>query len=171
MNIVFLDDESRTRLFPNGAFPIKKDYVLIDLTGNDQDDKTSLQYAHLMLKRWKITKDDLHGLNFHFGKKAKYWTFVEALNIFKSIDLQIYIPYKNNLYAFWNFHPVKATTVEPVFICGGVIMNETPLQAPTFLEKTASLLKVNWMIFLAFTGILAMSLRVWNLKYYRSTSS
>jgi hypothetical protein len=84
---------------------IKKKNTIINLTGNDRTDNISLQYAQVLLSKWKVDKDDSQVLNFHFGNNAKYWTFVEAINVCKAVKLNSYIPYQNNMYAFWNFHP------------------------------------------------------------------
>jgi hypothetical protein len=94
-------------------FPPKRDYTVINLEGNNKNDKISLQYAHILLNQWKIVKDTIQGINFHFGNKAKYWTFIEAINVLKAVDLDTYMPYKNNLYAIYTssyFRPSLSST-------------------------------------------------------------
>jgi hypothetical protein len=120
-------------------FPPKRDYVTIDLTGNNEHDKISLQYAHILLNRWKIAKDDMHGIQIHFGDKSKYWTLIEAINVCKAVKLDLYIPYKNNFYAFWNFHPKpiekSIKRLSPVFFCGTMYSDIVDVKAP-----------VNWLV-------------------------
>jgi hypothetical protein len=80
-------------------FPPKRDFTVINLKGNDKNDKLNLQYAHILLNQWKSNKDTIQGINFHFGNKAKYWTFIGAINVLKAVDMGWYMAYKNDLYA------------------------------------------------------------------------
>jgi len=111
-------------------FPPKRDYTVINLEGNNNYDRISLQYAHILLNQWKIAKDTIQGIDFHFGRKAKYWTFVEAVNICKSVGLDSYMPYKNNMYAAWYFHPKPVEQIVPIFICG-TMNNNISTKTPT----------------------------------------
>ncbi|MBS7564016.1 hypothetical protein KHS38_06325 [Mucilaginibacter sp. Bleaf8] len=112
--------------------------MVLELKGNDAEDSISLSYAQLMLKRWKAAKDDTQAIDIHFGKKAKYWTLIEAVNKVKAIGLNIYVPYQDHFYAFWNFHPIKASI--PIMPCAGTIYLDAPVNHNWF-EKAILLIK------------------------------
>ncbi|WP_345950948.1 hypothetical protein ABDD95_05750 [Mucilaginibacter sp. PAMB04274] len=133
IDIVFFNP-SFIVIYPNNVFPPKKKYTTINLTGNLEADKISLQYAQVLLSRWKAAKDDIQGVNFHFGNKSKYWAFVEAINVCKAIDLQLYMPYQNNMYAMWSFHPGHRDKKLQLPLCGGIGNFEPPPQRPTFYK-------------------------------------
>jgi hypothetical protein len=137
INISFYDPE-RNKKMPKELqyeFPPKRDYTTIDLKGNDHNDMVSLQYAHVLLNNWKIAKDTLQGLRFHYGEKAKYWTFVESINVLKAADLEWYMPYKNDMYAIYTSRYFKPRPfyMYDCLLCGDV--RSSPLTSEQVSEK------------------------------------
>jgi hypothetical protein len=166
MDIAFVDPVPSKDSPSAFTLPLNKKYVVFELTGNNAEDSLSLNYAQLMLKRWKIAKDDTHAIDIHFGKKAKYWTLIEAVNKVKAIGLDIYIPYQDHFYAFWNFHPIRETVSVPRMPCGtlsfGIVLDNPERHEWGFKKIIANfqnLLKDYWVPFIVFTVMIILTFR------------
>lgn len=148
---------------------IKKKNTIINLTGNNHDDMIRLEHAQVLLSRWKADKDDTQVLNFHFGNKAKYWTFIEAINVCKAVKLNSYLPYQNNMYAFWNFHskPFENPPMPLLFWGNDIVEIREPVDWLLEAHKLIQLLKDYWA-----PGIVFLLMTVLTLKklYNRSKS-
>jgi len=161
VNVLFWSKEAQITT-PESYWPEsleKKKNTFIELTGNDRKDKISLQYAQVLLSNWKAHKDDTQVLKFHFGSKAKYWAFIEAINICETMKVTAYLPYQNNIYAFWNFQPKPIQSlITPPMPCGGIISMSDDvgqLKEPIdWLTVISNLLKDYWapgIVFLLMT--------------------
>ncbi|WP_158827064.1 hypothetical protein [Mucilaginibacter lacusdianchii] len=151
MDIVFFDSVTNKTFPPAYRIPAKKKYLVLDLTGNDAEDSVSLKYAQLMLKRWKAAKDDTQGVDIHFGKKAKYWTLVEAVNKVKEIGLKTYMPYQDHFYAFWDFHKIDNGLKIKVLMCGTGLLYSQPSACQRYMTSLQVTLKDYWSPLLLFT--------------------
>jgi hypothetical protein len=147
---------------------IKKESTVINLTGNDQYDKVSLQYAQVLLSNWKANKDDTQVLNFHFGNKAKYWTFIEAINVCKAVKLNSYMPYQNNIYAYWNFHSKPFANLPVTLITWGcdIIETKEPVDWSLVVQESIQTMKDYWA-----PGVIFILMIIFTLhKIYRRPS-
>lgn len=89
-----------------GELPPKRNYLDIKLTGDDSEDKIKLKFAQLQIRQILREKDSLAGIHFMFGKNAKYWTFIKAIDVCKIEKAPTYIPHNNNLWLFYSpLHP------------------------------------------------------------------
>lgn len=82
-----------------------RQFQLIELTGNDDEDKISLDFAQVLLRRYRQQKDTLHAIHIHFGPKSHYWSLVRAIDICHIEEIDIFMPYQNNFYAYGYFKP------------------------------------------------------------------
>lgn len=167
IDILFYDPDWNIRLPKESQFefPPKRDYTVIDLKGNDHNDMVSLQYAYVLLNNWKIAKDTLQGLRFHYGEKAKYWTFIETINLLKAADLNSYMPYKNDMYAIYTsgyFEP-RQPYMYDCMLCGDVVIVKKPVSFFSALYRSVSLFKDYWAPGIVFVLMAIVTLR----KLYR----
>lgn len=170
INILFWSADAKITT-PKAYWPEsleKKKKTNISLTGNDRNDKISLHYAQALLSNWKTNKDDTQILKFHFSSKAKYWAFVEAINVCETINVTAYIPYQDNMYVFWNFHhkPIQNLVTTPM-PCGVVLMSGDVGQIKEhidWLTVFSSLLKDYWAPGIVFILMTVLTIRK---IYYR----
>jgi hypothetical protein len=109
--------------YPKESHPIKN-YTDINLTGNDKDDKTRLDYAQLIIRELIKSQDTATGVHFHFSDKSKYWTLIKALDICKIEKAKVYIPYENDIWVL-NPKPDNPNEEKPkTFVCGGILMDD-----------------------------------------------
>jgi hypothetical protein len=76
----------------------KREYVDINLTGDDREDKIKLNYAQLKIRELVLSKDSIKGVHFHFDDKAKYWTLIRAFDICEIENEKNYLPYQNDIW-------------------------------------------------------------------------
>ncbi|WP_295713366.1 hypothetical protein [Mucilaginibacter sp.] len=100
-------------------FPASRNYLDINLDGNDVNDKIRLDFARLEVRRILATGDTIKGVDFHFGKTARYWTFINSLDILGTENAQMYGPYKDDIY-FW----YKKPQIYPKSKYGGFLAND-----------------------------------------------
>ena len=97
-----------------------KKYTIINLTGDNNSDKTKLNIAEKNVRKLILTNDTNCGIKFHFGEKSEYWTFVRVLDILAIEKAKFYVPYKNDIW-FTNPKPRKINKnlkhIEPIY-CG-----------------------------------------------------
>lgn len=86
-----------------------KHFYDVNLTGDNQADKVKLKHAQKAIHELVQSQDTSTIVHFHFSKTARYWTFVEALDICQIEKAMFYIPYKNDL---WVLNPEPASTKE-----------------------------------------------------------
>ncbi len=89
--------ENNPEFYPKESHP-NKIYTDINLTGDDKDDKTRLDYAQLQIRELVKSLDTATGVHFHFSDKSKYWTLIRALDICKTEKAKVYIPYENDIW-------------------------------------------------------------------------
>lgn len=96
----------------------KRNYIEIDLTGNENDDNIRLNFAELEIRQFVKIQDTINGIRFHFDDTAKYWTLIRAIDICNSEGANIYNFYGNDMWVF-NLPKPKQTgiAIEPMF-CG-----------------------------------------------------
>lgn len=79
-------------------FPPVRNYLRINLDGNEIGDKARLDFARLEIRKMRASGDTERGINFHFWNTAKYQAFVTALDICQTENAGIFIPYKDDIY-------------------------------------------------------------------------
>lgn len=150
-------------------FPPERKYLHINLDGkNEADDKIRLDFARLQIREMLKSRDTIGGVDFHFGNKAKYWTFVNALDICQTENILAYAPYKDDIYVI-NVIP-KKITVEKLFICGNLSQNRSYLWSnyPDIMIPSFNQLIISfWAPGIAFLMMLFFSLRKLYLNLYQ----
>jgi hypothetical protein len=79
-------------------FPPVRNYLRINLDGNEIGDKARLDFARLEIRKMLASGDTKRGIDFHFWNTAKYQDFITAIDICQTENADIYIPYKNDIY-------------------------------------------------------------------------
>ncbi|MBB2146885.1 hypothetical protein GM921_15380 [Pedobacter sp. LMG 31464] len=93
-----------------------RSYTDIEFSGDNNNDKSKLQYAQFEIERIINSKDTLKGIHFKFTEKAKYWNFVKAIEISHIENINSRLD-RNDLWLF--YIPSITTKEEPYqFICG-----------------------------------------------------
>lgn len=83
------------------GYPPDRKFLTINLDGNNGNDKTRLDFARLEIRRILTSEDTINGVDFHFGKKAQYWTFITALDILETEKAQVYSPYRDDIHVWF----------------------------------------------------------------------
>lgn len=157
--ILWIDPEILQRypgIFPD-PFPPARNYAEIYLTGNSETDRTKLDFAQVRIREILNEKDTLQGIYFHFGDKARYGSFIRALDMLRLEGAQTYIAMGTGLW-FLYFPPVKAIEhdrSQPRFLPDDVVFVQPKLSA---WRKTLLALhrtwKHSWELILAFLSFL-----------------
>lgn len=87
--------------FDHIATEAKIDFLVINLTGNDIEDKVKLDFAALETRRILKENDSVHGIKIIFADLAKYNSLVRILNIMDQ-EIARYYVYEDQ--AFWFYH-------------------------------------------------------------------
>lgn len=152
-------------------FPAKRNYLEINLNGNDVDDKTRLDYARLEVRRILTTCDSIKGIDFKFGKHAHYWTFINALDILETENAMGYGPYQDHLY-FWYHKPQTGAFVDDVnvgFVKPKPTLQEVQLQLwKNLMQTIGSAATEFWPSALVFALMLFFSFKKLYLNLCRS---
>ena len=96
-----------------GNYPPKRDYTIIDLTGDNQTDKIKLQFAQIRIRELLATYDTLKGVHFLFGDRSNYGSFIKAIDICRVERAKTYMPYKNNVW-FYNLPAITVDTRQKI---------------------------------------------------------
>jgi len=114
-----------------GKIP-KRDYLEINLTGNDQEDKSKFDHAQSELRKLVYDSSGTKGVRFHFGEKAKYKTFISALNILSAENVRTYAPKDNDIWVAIPTHvkiiPDSLQLLFPINPCGTAEIQQRFLQ-------------------------------------------
>ncbi len=118
---MFPNPNAERTAYPAGfVFEIpKRNYRTITFRGTLNEDKTNLTSFQLQLRELLAEKDTVNGLHLLFEDKAKYESYVQALNICRIENAQIYIPQKNHL---WLSYLKPSPTVVSPTICGNLFL-------------------------------------------------
>src|SRR5688572_20842892 len=114
---LFWFDPELTKKYPevfSGQYPEKRNYIDIQLTGEEQRDKVKLDFAQVRIREILAHNDSINGLHFNFSSESEYWSFVKALDILGAEGAKTYMPYENDL---WFYHTPPDTTIQ-VWTCG-----------------------------------------------------
>lgn len=84
----------------NLLLPPARDYLTINLTGSQENDKLKLDFAELIIKENLDDGNIMKGVRLHFADKAKYGSFVRALEICNKETRLKFVPYKSNIWIF-----------------------------------------------------------------------
>lgn len=130
-------------------FPPKRNFKIIELSGNEIKAKLQLDEVKLTIRNLILRKDSLNGIIVRFTDQTKYWSFVKALDLCKSEDITTYALYYDDLYIYeqpLTRIPVK-NNIE-TFTCDYPITTSKPEELSFFQSlKTDNKL---WIILIAF---------------------
>jgi hypothetical protein len=128
--VMFPKPNAKKTAFPGDfTFEIpQRDYQTIKLTDNPQEDKTKLALFQSQLRQLLLRKDTLHGLHLLFEDKAKYESYIQALNICHIEKARVYIPQDNHL---WLPYVEPPTIREPTLECGTDLLQNDMMVAQT----------------------------------------
>lgn len=163
---IALADTNLPKKFPEifkdfeNSFPPKRNYLDINLTGDNQNDKIKLDFAQIRIREILSKNDSTNGLHFKFGDSSEYWTFVRALDMLRYEKAKTYMPLDNNL---WFYHfPPDTTLVN--WICGTTYSDIVYFESKfSFWKKvtkwTSDIWKSSWEIISAFITFLFFVIR------------
>lgn len=101
----------------------QRNYINIDLTGNEKEDRTKLDFVHLQMRDLLKNKDTVSGIHIVFDNQSKYWALIETLNICLKEKARTYVLVGNEFW-FFNYYPkpviTKKVVIGPIFSCGTV---------------------------------------------------
>lgn len=125
------------------------EFIDINITGDDKQDKIKLDLAQLDVRQIVATKDTTKGVHFHFDDHAKYWTLIRALDICGTEHAKTYVPNDNDVWVY-NYDFEKSLGIlckQPPRIEGGncipLLINEKELNKQIEIEKQE---KINYLI-------------------------
>jgi hypothetical protein len=95
----------------------QRHYHRILLTGTEAEDKVCLEYAQLAMRQMMASRDTVAGIQIHFGKQAKYGSFIRVLDICKIENIRTYMPYQDDIWVY-NTTPPGSREPEIFPICG-----------------------------------------------------
>ena len=98
-----------------GHFPPIRDYIDINITGNNYNDKIKLEFAQIRIREILSENNTTSGIHFLFGDSTQYGKFLEVLNILLIERAKNYIPGNNDLW-FFSFQ-MEATLDKPTINC------------------------------------------------------
>jgi hypothetical protein len=104
MDVTMYDPDWNAKKIPgiyHPLFPPVRDYLDINLDGNDAANKTRLDFARLEIREILDSKDIHKGVKFHFGKTSKYWSYVQAYDICQVEDAPAYGQYRDDMYVMY----------------------------------------------------------------------
>lgn len=102
----------------HAQFPPVRNYVDINLDGNDAAVKSRLDFARLEIREILQSKDTHKGVRFHFGKTSKYWSYVQAHNLCQIEGVLAYTPYQDDIYA--GYVAPQKDSKSYAMPCGGI---------------------------------------------------
>ncbi|CAD0005036.1 hypothetical protein FLAT13_02537 [Flavobacterium salmonis] len=105
----------------------------------------------------------INGAKIHFGSKTDYDLFISVQNIMIEEKVMNWSLYKDDIYAFSSARPPKSTNLKPFdhIICGNGEANKDfwlSQAKEAERKRLLSLYKKNWMIFLAYLGIVFINI-------------
>jgi hypothetical protein len=156
--------------YRNG-YALDRKYLAINLDGDNANDKIRLDFARLEVRRITTSEDTTSGVDFHFGKKAQYRTFIAALDILQTENADIYSPYNDDIH-MW--HKKKQIAHQPLFSLYNDIayLPPTPEEISRRLwservEIISKTLRGFWASGLIFLAMLFFTFRKLYLNLYR----
>lgn len=162
MEIVWFEPELLER-YPHWftkPFPPKRNYLKINLTGENRNDKTKLDFSQIHIRELIAKNDSLNGIQFHFADSSKYWTFIRAMDILEIEKAKNYVTFENDLF-FFIIPPDTNYEKLPLMICGGSF-NEDYTPKPTWIEiiqeKVQIIFQSSWLLILSFLPIIFISI-------------
>jgi hypothetical protein len=104
----------------------QRNYINIDLTGNEKEDRTKLDFVQLQMRDLLKNKDTIAGIHLVLGNQSKYWALIETLNICLKEKAKTYVLVGNEFW-FFNYYPkpviIKEVVISPIFSCRTVNIN------------------------------------------------
>lgn len=81
-------------------FPPARTYLIVNLKGNLKNDEIKLDFAQQAIRKMLGNSDTTNGVRIHFTDKAKYASFIRALNICNDEGVRTFAPYKSDIWIF-----------------------------------------------------------------------
>ena len=103
----------------------KRNFIEINITGNDLENKVKLDFARLQIRKLISTQDTTQGVHFHFNEHSKFWTFIRAIDICIIEKAKMFVLKDNDLWIFI-LAPrpkPKAEEIKAIMVCGNGRMN------------------------------------------------
>lgn len=140
-----------------GAFPPKRNYIDLMLTGDESADKIKLDFARLEISEILSTNDRTKGLHFHFGDSSQYWTFVKTVDILRANGAKTYMALDNDI---WFYHFLPDTSVTN-WICGTTytdVVYERPKRSwwTNAIQLASVTWTSSWQLILGFITLLSV---------------
>lgn len=154
------------------AFPPKRKYIEINLSGNDKADQIKLDFAQIRVRKLLTQKDYDNGIHFRFGDSAGYWTFVKAICILHFEKAKTFAPIDNDLW-FYQLPPDTTPTINATQLFHGGLVNDVVYYEPKISwwvkqkEQAIKILKSSWQMMLAFPIYIGLTIAFMRSKTNR----
>ena len=137
--------DSKTSFLP------KRNFVEINLTGENEKDNTKLDFARLRIREITSQNDSVNGIHFKFEDSTQYWAYVKAFDILTSEKAKRYLPINNDI---WFFHIPPVTTskiIDCVMVNYEFVSSEPKISWWIKTKKGVNhIWETSWKIILAF---------------------
>jgi hypothetical protein len=107
-------------------FPLSKDYININLTGNALTDRVKIEYVKVLVHEMLTLFDTTRGVHIIFADTAKYESFIDILDYCNQQGGLAYAPYESN---FWIFNRFKNEEQKKTMWVGSCMVM-SPLKYP-----------------------------------------
>lgn len=146
-----------------GFLAIKRSYQLFNLNSTEDLEEKKLNELQLALREIKEKNDTINGIQIHLGNKMRYEVYVRVLDILAIEQMPFFIQNDNDFLVLMMPKPkVQKYSREIIpYKCGYweankdfFMENERKRQ----LEYNLSLYKKNWVLLLAFLGLVFLNI-------------
>lgn len=150
-----INDLSNEVATPKINFLPNRNFIEINLTGENETNKIKLGFAQLRIGEITFQNDTVNGLHFKFNDSSKYWAYVKAIDILTTEKAKRYLAINDDI---WFYHvSTDTTTKKPVYTmleCGTVPFKQKASSSTNMWEEINHIWRTSWKIILAYLGFM-----------------
>ena len=79
----------------------RRQFLVVTFTGDNITDSLKLDFGQNFIREMLANKDTVHAIDFHFGEKSRYATFVAVLDICKIEDARYFVASDDGIKVFY----------------------------------------------------------------------
>lgn len=157
----------------------KRDFTYFTLTGNEKEDQLKVKQARIKIRELVRSQDTTLGVCFRFNDLAKFWTFVKAIEICRTENAKLFVPYENDIWIY-NLAPKKQKVADEwVFGCNIIpatnctagltsyLQEQKDLKRQENINETKGLIKEYSVSILLFLGMVFLTVKKANKKKHK----
>lgn len=156
----------------------KRDFTYFTLTGNEKEDQLKIKQARFKIRELVRSQDTTLGVCFRFNDLAKFWTFVKAIEICRTENAKLFVPYENDIWIY-NLAPKKQKSGDDlIFGCSFIptidslaltsyLQEQKDLKRQEKINETKGLIKKYSVSILLFLGMVFLTMKKANKKKYK----